>query len=186
MRGEKVIDFGFTFKYSDGGEFQEASEIVLRAPGLDKFDVHTSMKAWTGKAMLNFAQIARGETVSDEQIEQESPDNTTDDQDVMQMMSMGLNVDEFPKFAAYVRKVLTNSKKLATVGQTDIPLTDATWIDIENQGGMEAVFKIMSDFTGFFLGALTSKGQNGDGKSATLSSRTKAVSATKKRSVSRS
>ena len=180
MRGEKTIDLGFMVDVSVGGEYVPADNVTVRAPGLGKFDVHTTMQAYVSQAVLNFSKM-RGEmtaAMESDDDDDAAPAATGDDeQDVMMIMAMGLK-SEYPAFAAYVKKVLTNSK-LASVG--DSKLTDEAWIAIEEAGGTEAALRVMSEFTGFFFDALGSKRKTGSDKSPTSSSRTKAGSNTKKR-----
>lgn len=182
-RGEKVVTFDFNFTYSEKGSYVEANSITLKAPGLAKFDTHARMKGWVGKAVLAFsanAKPAAGGQSDDEPARKDDDD----DQDVMQIMSMGLGVDDFATFAAYVKKTLTNST-LATVGDRGVLLTDEVWMDLEKHGGMEAVMKVMSDFTGFFFEALTSRKKSGAAPVPSSVSPTKAASASKPRALSR-
>ncbi|MEQ8822968.1 MAG: hypothetical protein RIC14_01195 [Filomicrobium sp.] len=178
MRGEKTIDLGFDIKVSVGGEYVHESEVTVRAPGLDKFQVHTKMQAYVGKALAGIAgmrgqlQDAAQDTNEDEQ------DTNKDEQDVMVLMSMGMSGDDYTEFAAFARKSLTNSK-LASVGE-NAKLTDEAWLEIEAQGGMEAVMRILSAFTDFFFDALASKPENGKGKSLTSASHIKGRSTKKK------
>lgn len=181
-RGEKVVTFDFNFTYSEKGSYVEANTITLRAPGLAKFDTHARMKGWVGKAVLAFTSNAKpsGAAQADEEPEQGGDDN----QDVMQIMSMGLGVDDFATFATFVKKTLTNST-LATVGDRGVLLTDEVWMDLEKHGGMEAVMKVMSDFTGFFFEALTSRKKNGAAPAPSSVSPIKVASASKPRALSR-
>lgn len=182
MRGEKTVTFDFAFTYSDKGHFVEAREITIRAPGISKFDTHARMKAWVGKAVLAFSSIARPTAASDDEPPAQDGD---DDQDVMQLMSMGLGVDDYTAFCAFVKKALTGST-LATVGESKIPVSDEIWIDLEDKGGMEAVFKVMSEFTGFFFAALQkSPKPNGAAPAPSSASPSKAPSPTKPRALSR-
>lgn len=125
MRGEKYVTFDFKFVYSEKGSFVEADTIKLRAPGLAKFDTHARMKGFVGKAVLAFSTIARPTTGGGAD---EPPAHTDgdDEQDVMQLMSMGLDVDDFAAFCAFVKRALTGSS-LATVGDTNIPVADEVW-----------------------------------------------------------
>lgn len=188
MKGEKTINFDFAFQYSEGGKFAEASSITVRAPGLGKFDVHTTMSAYVGKAALAFTRLA---SEMPQQAAAEADDDSgepkTDDQDVMQLMAMGLGVDEFPKFAMYVKRALTGTPKLAHVTDTKIGLTDEIWESIEAGGGMEAVQKVMSDFAGFFFEALGGRRAkaNGAEPAPTSASPTKAASPMRPRATSR-
>lgn len=178
MRGEKVIDLGFSIDVSQGGEYVPADTVTVRAPGFrgKGFEIHTTMQAYVSSAALSFAK--QRELFAGQRDAAEEPGEGGDEQDVMQIMSMGLGVDAYPKFAAYVQRVLTNSE-LATVGESG-RLTDEAWEKIEEAGGAESCLRIMSEFTGFFFGALGSSGKTGSGKSPTSSSRTKVASASRK------
>ena len=170
MRGEKTVTFDFNFEYSYDGNFVEGNTITLRAPGLGKFDVHSTMQAYVSKAVVAFAAQIRdankGQTQDTSSDDEEVSDTSEqdEDKDVMVIMAMGLDLEVYPKFAAYVQRVLTNTPKLATIGDSKVPITDAVWQSIEERGGIEAVSKIMSEFTSFFFDALGSKKANGKGK----------------------
>ena len=191
MRGEKTVTFDFNFEYSHDGNFVEANTITLRAPGLGKFDVHNTMQAYVSKAVVSFAAQLRDankgqpdQSTDDEDVSDTSePD---DDKDVMVIMAMGLDLDVYPKFAAYVQRVLTNTPKLATIGDTKVPITDAVWSSIEERGGIEAANKIMSEFTSFFFDALGSKKASGKGKPLSSASPSKGPSPSNTPKTSRS
>lgn len=182
MRGEKTVDLGFTFTVGQGDKgYVDVSTVTVRAPGFRRADIHDTMVAWVSKASINFAKVRAGlpsdaeSTVEDEEAIRALDD---DDQDWMQMVAMGLEVDQYATFASYVRKVLTNSK-LASVGD-DGKLTDEAWEAIYEQGGMEAVRRIESAFVGFFFESLLSTGRRGNGKSRSSASPSRARSTSKK------
>lgn len=169
MRGEKTIKFDFPIRFPENGTWGESDFITVRAPGLGKFDVYNTMRAYVGKAVVNITKINDGRK-KDDDITPDDDEAVTpakddkDEQDVMMIMSMGLDVETFPKFAHYVQKVLTNAPKLATIGENRVAITDEAWLSIEDQGGMEAISKVMSEFTGFFFDALGSPKKNGSAK----------------------
>lgn len=181
MRGEKTIDLGFTISVSQGGDYVSADTVTVRAPGFRRADIHDTMVAWVSKASINFTKLRAGLPVSDQPIDDDEALKSIDDadQDWMQMVAMGLEVDQYAGFASYVRKVLTNSK-LASVGDVDAKLTDEAWEAIYDQGGMEAVRRIESAFVGFFFESLMSTKRHGNGKSPFSASPTKARSTSKK------
>lgn len=191
MRGEKTVTFDFNFEYSHDGNFVEANTITLRAPGLGKFDVHNTMQAYVSKAVVSFAAQLRDANkgqpdTSDNDEDVSDTSEQDEDKDVMVIMAMGLDLDVYPKFASYVQKVLTNTPKLATIGDTKMPITDAVWASIEERGGIEAANKIMSEFTSFFFDALGSKKANGKGKHHSSASPSKGPSLSNTPKTSRS
>lgn len=193
MKGENTVEFDFTFQYSRGGKFEEGHSITIRAPGLGKYDVHTTMTAYVGRAALAFAKLASSDSGqpaphADSSAEADQPSGEDqDEQDVMQLMAMGLGVEEFPKFAMYLKRVLTGTPKLARVTDTDVGISDEIWESLEANGGMDAVHRVMSDFTGFFLGSMAARQQkpNGAAPAHSSASPTKAPSPTRQRVNSR-
>jgi hypothetical protein len=192
MRGSKTIEFDFDITYSKGGQFVTTRQITVREPGLGKYDVHATMTAFVSKAALSFSKLAKemrgAGGQQPEQSEPSAPPADDDDQDVMQLMAMGLGIDEFPKFATYVKKAMTGSPRVATVGEgTDQAITEEVWESLDQNGGMEAVNKVMSEFTGFFFEALNKRQakRTGAATSATSSSPTKAPSPMTRRANSR-
>lgn len=177
MRGEKTIDLGFDVRIPGKDGYTHENEVTVRAPGLDKFHVHTKMQAYVGKALAGIAGM-RGQLQDAAQDTEEDVLDTKEEQDVMVLMTMGLDGDTYSEFAAFARKSLTNSK-LASVGE-DAKLTDEAWLEIEAQGEMEAVMRILSAFTGFFFDALASKSESGKGKSLTSASPSEGRSTRKK------
>lgn len=192
MRGEKTVTFDFNFEYSHDGNFVEANTITLRAPGLGKFDVHNTMQAYVSKAVVSFAAQLRDankgqpDQSTDDDDVSDTSEAQDEDKDVMVIMAMGLDLDVYPKFASYVQRVLTNTPKLATIGDTKAPITDAVWTSIEERGGIEAANKIMSEFTSFFFDALGSKKGNGKGKLPSSASPSKGPSPSNTPKTSRS
>lgn len=189
-RGEKTLTFDFPIRFSENGEWSETDKITICAPGLGKYDVYTTMQSYVGKALLTWSRGEKAkqdaQTTSTLDDDDEKPEASDENKDVMLYMSMGLDTETYPKFASYVQRVLTNSPKLARVGDNKAPLTDDVWASIEEQGGMEAVTRIMSEFVDFFFEALESKKKRGAGKSRSSSSPTKADSPSSGAKTSRS
>lgn len=180
-RGVKTITFDFPISYPIDGQYQETDRITVRSPGLGKYDVYSTMKAYVGKAMLNMSKARAGMKSEVEQkialqddddvVDVDGDDADNDEKDVMIIMAMGLSTEEYPKFATYVQKVLTGSTRLATVGAEDkVAITDEVWTSLEEGGGMEAVNRVMSEFVSFFFDALPSPKKSGKSKSPTSSS----------------
>lgn len=185
-RGTKTITFDFPILYPVDGQYLETNKITVNSPGLGKYDVYSTMKSYVGKAMLNMSK-ARAGIKSDEELkialqdDDEAPAQDAgedEDRDVMIIMAMGLSTEDYPKFATYVQKVLTGSPRLATVGDEKCAITDEVWTSIEENGGMEAVNRVMSEFVGFFFDALPSPKKSGRSKSPTSSSQPRPPSQT--------
>lgn len=190
MRGTKTITFDdCEFTYSKGGQFVRGNQITVREPGLGKWEVHSQMTAYVSKAALAFSRLAAGMQVPDRPVEDEPEVADQDEQqDVMQLMAMGLGVDEYPKFASYVKRVLTGSPRLASVGEDgESAVTDEVWDSLAENGGMEAVTRVMSEFTGFFFEALNKRRAKRSGAvtAPTSASPTKAPSPIARRPSSR-
>lgn len=185
MRGEKTIEFEVPFRYSTGGVYSETTTVTIRAPGLGKFDVHNKMQAYVMEAMFALAKQAaemRGfaeakkaaEAGDDEEAPKDQPDPPGSE--IMDQISVGLGHAKYPEFAGYVKRMLTNAPKLATVGEDRQPLTDEVWEAIEETNGTSAAMDILGSFASFFVNALGSKKPIGSARSATSSSPTKADS----------
>lgn len=166
MRGEKTIEFSpeFNVKFSNKGKFTESTGVVVREPGLGKFEVYTTMSAYVADALRKIyadkseRKQAAPAAAAPAPIETEEPDldeNSDQDVDVLVFMRMGLGPDRYPAFMRYVKNVLTSSPKLANViGDDKQGLTDEVWESISEGGGMKAVEKVLSEFTGIFFDAL--------------------------------
>lgn len=192
MRGEKKIEFDFSFQYSENGSFAEASSITVRAPGLGKYDVHTTMQSFIGKASLGFRKAhqgvsepsSEGPVIDDEPAEAVSEKDH--DENVLMLISMGLSTEEYQKFTTYLYRALTNCPKLASVGDTKEPVTEAVWLSIEENGGIAAFEKVVSAFVGFFLVSPRSQKTNGRSVPTTSASPPRATSPTSAPRKSRS
>ncbi len=188
MRGEHTIEFDVPFQYSDGGKFKEASSITVRAPGLGKYHIHTVMVSFvykglmsfttSGQAMKEIASYLKPVEDEDEDGDQQKAEDDPE-KDIMPVLAIGLGTETYPQFAAFVRKSLTDSPKLATIGDTGLPVTDEVWESIEETSGIDEVMRVFNAFTNFFNKA-DSKSKKGNGKkrSRGSSSRTKAASTT--------
>lgn len=193
MRGEKTIEFEFPIRYSENGEWNEATAVTVRAPGLDKFSIHSKMQSYVARAVFEFAKANEhlrkgaptGSASVEDDAEVEDEAANADDQDVLVIMQMAMGVDDYAAFADFVRKTLTNAPRLASIGDSKQPIKDETWLSIEEAGGLEAVHKIISEFCGFFFDALKSQKKSGQNKPITSSSPTKAASAPSSRKASR-
>lgn len=168
MKGEKQVTFPFEFKYSDGGVFKTDYGITVRAPSLNQFAVHTAMVAFAAEAdranqaagLVAFSSISaeqlstllksRGDNGSGDEAAPVESDRDMANRVIGQFAS-GLGSEKFPKFMEFLLKTLKNNAKLATVGDTKIPLTDATVDSIAEIGGMDAINLILASFAGFFL-----------------------------------
>lgn len=176
MRGEKTLSFEFTFPYSENGGYAEANTITIRAPGLGKFHVHSTMQAYVMDAIstLQAKRAAIESMARDGEDDGKPADDEADPAGVWQMMAMGLGVEKFPKFAEYVTKVLTNAPKLASIGEGKVALSDEVWTALEDNGGIEAIHEVLGTFVGFFLESPKSARRTGNGSSTTSASPTRA------------
>lgn len=184
MRGTKTIEFETPFRYSTNGVYSETTTVTIRAPGLGKFDVHNRMQAYVMEAMFalakraaemrGFADAKKSALEDEDKPSAEVPDPPGSE--IMDQISVGLGHVKYPEFAGYVKRVLTNTPKLATVGEDRQPLTDEVWEAIEETNGTAAAMDILGSFAGFFVNALGSKKPTGSARSATSSSPTKADS----------
>lgn len=186
MRGTKTIELETPFRYSSKGIYSETTTVTIRAPGLGKFDVHNKMQSYVMEAMFALAKKAaemRG-FVEAKKAADDEDDKPKEDiidppgSEIMDQIAVGLGHDKYPEFAGYVKRVLTNAPKLATVGDDSQPLTDEVWDAIEEANGTSAAMDVLGSFAGFFVNALGSKKTTGSAPSATSSSPTKADSIT--------
>lgn len=186
MHGETVITFDEPFQYSKNGNFEPATTITLRAPGLGKRHVHYTMGAFVmeaiGELQNRRASLLASAGATDPMptssnsldVDDAAPAKPEPEEDPLgfwQIMKMGLGPDKFPRFADYVMRELTGTPKLATVGDTGIPLTEAVWESLVETNGMDAPERIMGTFTGFFLASPKSKKPSGGATSASSSLR---------------
>lgn len=184
MRGTKTIEFETPFRYSANGVYSETTTVTIRAPGLGKFDVHNKMQAYVMEAMFalakqaaemrGFAEAKKAAAEDDDEAPKDQPDPPGSE--IMDQISAGLGHTKYPEFAGYVKRVLTNTPKLATVGEDKQPLTDEVWEAIEETNGTSAAMDILGGFAGFFVNALGSKKTTGSALSATSSSPMKVAS----------
>ena len=158
MRGQKVITFPFEFEYSHEGQFKKEFGITVRAPGIELFNVHNKMIAFASEAevglAIKFSRVNRDkpEAADEEEAKPKAPE--TDEEMVQRVIgaySMGLGSEAFPNFMLFLKTTLTNNSRLATIGDTKIPVTDLVWNAIDNAGGMDAINMILRSFAGFFL-----------------------------------
>lgn len=189
-KGEKQVILPFIFKFSDKGKFSEEHCITLRAPSLADFAAHNKMVSYASAAITTaqrneavmFSSIgsdvldkilaARAE-MQKEMDKDAEPEPETDEEvagRVTQMFAAGLG-DKFPDFMDFIKKTLTNNARLAAIGDTKVPITDAVWDELNKEGGMEAVNLVLMSFANFFLPAQPSRSQSesGDEKSTTSS-----------------
>lgn len=180
MRGEKTIEFEHPFQFSDSGEYRDATTVTVRAPGLGKFHTHTNMMRYVSTAVLAFNQKMGGKVDDGVGDDDDKPEVEDGDEDALFFLSMGLGED-FPEFALFVKKALTDSK-LAYIGEPKNRVTDEVWVSIEETNGTDAALRILGEFASFFMDALELKSKKETGKkgSGGSASGTKARSTTKK------
>ena len=165
MRGEKTIEFDFEFTYSRKGSFMKGSRITLREPGLGKRQVHATMTAFMSEAMLGqmrhlsafqeaskAKELQKAADAEDEEAEDqdEAELETETERNVLATMAAGLGTEKFPAFMDYVIKALTEAPKLASIEDSEVGLTHATLEEIAENGGMEAIDRIVGVFASFF------------------------------------
>lgn len=169
MRGTTTIEFDFEFEYADGGQHHKAFAITLQAPGFDRYDVHTAMTAWIGKAALGFManMPERQKPDGAERRQKANGDKTAEEiraerRSSLTNLAMGLGVDDYQRFATFLRRTLTKNSALARVAETEVGIQDMTWSTIADQGGIEAVEEIMGAFIDFFTESPKSAGATGN------------------------
>ncbi|MDX2308084.1 MAG: hypothetical protein NW216_07595 [Hyphomicrobium sp.] len=182
MRGEKIVEFEKPFLYSFNGQFEEATSITVRAPGLPHLAVHAKVQAALARAILAFPRPDRKPDAADEGVdhgedESDGASGAAPEIDALQVLAAGYDENGYADFLKWLKRTLTNQPKLAFVTGTDCPVTDEVWDSISEEGGLDAVFKVLSAFVGFFLAALgaDSKKTNGPPAVAGSASRTKAA-----------
>ena len=199
-KGERQIILPFEFKFSDKGKWAVEHCITLQAPSLADFGVHNKMVGFASKAITTaqrneavmFSSInsdvlgkiiaARAEFEAERKASQEEnaePEQETDEavaERATQMFAAGLD-DKFPDFMEFLKKTLTNNPRLARIGDTQAPIVDGVWEELNKHGGMEAVNLVLMSFANFFLQAPQSKSTNasGDEQPITSSSDTRAA-----------
>lgn len=183
MRGEKTIKFDFDINYPTGnGQYAATREVTLRAPGLSKSDVFYTLKGYVSKAVTGFAKIHAGtkKRTADQAAgdDEENEGYDKEEVDTMYLMGAGLDIDDYQVFSNYLRRVLTNSSKLASLGDSKAPLSDEAWLEIDAAGGMDAVNKVLAGYVDFFLEPLMSKSKSGKNKSTGSDSPARATSHT--------
>lgn len=196
MRGEAIITFDEPFKISENGAFTETNSVTLRAPGLGKRHVHSTMQAYVMEAISEMQRkrpdlMKKAEVAIDE--DDDAPTAPAKEADpeqealgIWQMMQMGLGPDRFPTLDRYVRAELTGSPKLASVGNNGMPLMEGAWEAIAETNGIEAIDRICGTFVGFFMGSPKSTKKSGAATSLSSSSPPKAAFPSSTRTNSRS
>lgn len=185
MADAKTIEFEFTFRYPDRGNYLDATAVTVKAPGMSNFRVHSAMHGWVMDAMMQAAAKAiaasGGIEAARKRAEAEEDKPTADEPtepsgtEFIDQIAIGLGPEKFAEFMAFTRKALTGNAHLAWVGDKR-PITDEVWLEIETNGGMEAVMEVMGTFAGFFVVSRKSPKKTGDDKLITSSSPTKAPS----------
>lgn len=177
MRGKKLVQLPINFKYSDAGAFKEDCAVTISAPALDQFKVHSKMMAFASEAETNlaikFASVERPKSDAPEPEKEEQKEETDEEMAdrVLGIYAMGLGTEKFPEFMEYVKAVLTGNSKLASVGDTNIPLRAESWDSIDLEGGLEAVSLLIATFAGFFLGQPVGKSEGTNGSNSPPSQR---------------
>jgi hypothetical protein len=171
MRGQKIVTFPFEFPYSQDGKFLSEFAVTLRAPSLDQFQVHTAMTAFVKASEVGVSVAFSGFKMPDRpasEVVAAAPAPETEEQmveRVISTLSTGLGPDRFPQFMDYVMSKLKRNAKLATIGETNIPLDDATLSAIAEKGGMDAINLLVASFADFFFAGAPSKSASKSGDS---------------------
>lgn len=171
-RGEKLLTLDFEFSFSLNGETAKEFAVKLRAPGLDQFRVHNRMAGLVAKCQVGltqaFANLQRPENAPAPDDDKPETDQEAADR-ILQTLSMGLGPDAFADEMEWVKRTLTKNPKLASVGDTGVPLNDLVWESIGNEGGISAVNLVIAHFVGFFLDS-PAKSPSGTGSAKQLTS----------------
>lgn len=193
MRGEKKIDLGFDISYSMKGQFVTTRTITVREPGLGKYEVWSTMKSFVMQAQPGIFEVAaKAQAAASagvpaaEESDDPQPESEDDTKDILSWMAIGLGEKKFNDYMRYVKAALTNAPKLATVGDSEQPITDEVWEALDEKGGMTAVTNILSEFTGFFFGGQQKSAKtNGGATSPSSPSPPQGTSPTGRRATSR-
>lgn len=193
MKSEAKVVFDVPFRYSRQGQFETATEIKLVAPGLGKRHVHTALQAFVGEAVGSLQErrasllAQAGATESrDAEAAAATGNDDTNPLGYWMFMTMGLNDKSLQRLNAYLMAELTGSPRLASIGDTGEPMTDAAWESLVETNGMEAVDRVLGTYIGFFMGSPKSKKETGSDTSTTSSSPPKVASRVSMRQASRS
>jgi hypothetical protein len=93
----------------------------------------------------------------------------------MTIISQGSDPEEYSQFLSMLKKALTGDPKLATVLNSEAPLTDQAWTNIGEANGNPGIYAVLGTFLSFFFDRLQSSLASGSDKSTTSASHTRAA-----------
>ncbi len=183
----KTVTFhDFTFRYSRRGQFEDACSITVCEPNFEKRAVHAKMSAMVFDALIKAQQrVARPQSEEAPQVEPAAAAAASDGSDVEVLagadqaepdylihMQMGMPSSDYSAFLEYARVQLTGDRRLAFVGDDTsgpvkerIPIDEGVWMSLAEEGGMDAVNRVLSAFVSFFHPAARQKRTSGTAKS---------------------
>lgn len=178
MRGEAIVTFDFEFEYSNKGTFEKEFAIKVKAPSLPDHRTHLRMVALAQAAQvgvaINFSKLERRPTAVEAELALAEPEDEIEAEDertdrVLSTFASGLGPDKFADEMEALKKALTKNARLASIGETGLPITDEVWMTIAEAGGAAAIDRVLAAFLGFFLDA-PSKSPSKNGKNSPVSS----------------
>ncbi len=157
IAGVKRIEFDFDFTYSKEGDETIGNTIILKAPGYDNYRLHSQLSAVVNKAFVKALPDLEKLGGKEDEEETKKPANDNSKDNNLFLMSLGMKDDDFAALVDKLKKKLTNNKALAHIENENLPLTDLFWKQVEEQGGMDAVDDVLSNYLGFFMGRIFEK-----------------------------
>lgn len=163
----KVLTFDFNFRYTRAGILDESSAIVLCEPSYTHQRTFHQMRAWctmAEKGMISW--LANVQNTMDRNSDPDAKVKPDDSQQpsALDTLRYGLTAEKYIEFVEFVQRELTGKKALAWVGSDDgaelaqrFELNAGVWQSIGENGGMDAIEKVISGFADFFLGPRTPK-----------------------------
>jgi hypothetical protein len=192
-----VVTFDFTFTYPRKGIFEQANSITVCEPSYEKRAVHRRMASTVMEAVHAYQRLAAADAAAAQMPSAPRPSEPSEQADgeqkdvasritadvLMIILRAGMKTDDFVRFCDWVQKELTDCKQLAYVG-TDPddknPVFDLVWESIVKEGGVEAIDRVIGEFSRFFLGLNPSRTSSGISSSSSSEAKPPASSRTKR------
>lgn len=159
VAGVKKIQFDFEFKYPKDGDEDIGDTIVLKAPSFLDLDFNNQMTSLIAKALAALPDDGNSlgeEGASAQKLSPEERDKELRKQ-ALSLMSIGLSEKKYNEYVKFLWKKLTNNSKYAHIEDEKIGISDLLWQEIEAKGGKSAIYKILSEYTHFFIQDLMKK-----------------------------
>lgn len=156
VAGVTKIKFDFEFTYSKDGDEDIGDTIVLNAPNFQQSEIHYRMTSFVTKGIFSaMPQLEKAAGISDDD-KSDDKNDSDEEQNYMLIMALGMDDKQFVEFTKYVKQILTNNPDLARIDNEQIGITDLLWQQIAENGGPQAVDRVLSAFIHFFMAALNS------------------------------